>query len=84
LLQTIDFIDTLGVLSRLSMFSPIPGTAAFETIAGNKDEPEDPLCHNGAYQYFSGAWLDFEKRKFLQDKSNSMNNRKFKSKNPLN
>jgi radical SAM superfamily enzyme YgiQ (UPF0313 family) len=76
--KTIDFIHAAGVQSRLSMFSPIPGTVDFEKTTCGEKQIEDPLCHNGAYQYFSGSWLDFEKRKYLQDKSNTLNNLKFR------
>jgi hypothetical protein len=71
--RTIDFTDTLGIESRLSMYSPIPGTVDFKKLSDEHNDYYDPLYHNGAFQYYSGRWLDFEKRKYLMDKAHRLN-----------
>jgi radical SAM superfamily enzyme YgiQ (UPF0313 family) len=69
--ETIEFVHSLGVQSRLSMYSPIPETLDFDKMKRQMptESLDDPLNHNNTYQYYSGKWYDFEKRKYLYDKA---------------
>jgi len=72
--ETIDYIFSLRVQSRLSPWSPVPGTCEFEKIKGKYScDLSDPLYHNVTYHYYLGEWLDLEERKYLKDRADRQN-----------
>lgn len=72
--RTLDFTFGLGVQSRLSVYSPVPGTPDFEKVKsvfpGNL---RDPLYHNNTYHRYVGNWADYKTQKQLRDKASRLN-----------
>lgn len=71
---SIEYVNRLGVQIRLSDYSPVPGTADFNSVRAIFGESlDEPLFHNNTYHHYQDLPFSYEEKKFLKEKAFSLN-----------